>query len=73
MKRKILYAGILVLLLLLWGCSAKEEPVPETTAVQTEAVTVPTEPAPVETEAEHDIELYELDISEYDFTFEKYC
>lgn len=69
MKRKVLYSAILILLLTLWGCSAKETPTPETTAVQTEAVTVPTEPT--ETEAKHNVELFELDTSEYDFTFEK--
>ena len=71
MKQKVLYAAILILLLTLCGCSAKESSVPETTVVQTEAVTVPTEPAPTQTEAKHNVELFELDTSEYDFTFEK--
>ena len=45
MKQKVLYTAVLILLLTLCGCSAKESSVPETTVVQTEAVTVPTEPA----------------------------
>lgn len=71
MKQKVLYIAVLILLLTLCGCSAQEAPTPETEIVQTEAMTVPTEPTPPETEAKHNIELYELDTSEYDFTFEK--
>lgn len=71
MKQKVLYTAVLILLLTLCGCSAQEAPTPETEIVQTEAMTVPTEPTPPETEAKHNIELYELDTSEYDFTFEK--
>lgn len=71
MKQKVLYTAVLILLLTLCGCSAQEAPTPETKMVQTGAVTVPTEPAPTETEAKHNIEIYELDTSEYDFTFEK--
>ena len=71
MKQKVLYIAVLILLLTLCGCSAQEAPTPETEIVQTEAMTVPTEPTPMETEAKHNTELYELDTSEYDFTFEK--
>lgn len=66
MKQKWLYTGIMLLLLSLWGCSAKEAPALETIAEQTETVTVP-----AETEPKHHIEIYELDTSEYDFSFEK--
>ena len=71
MKQKVFYTAVLILLLTLCGCSAQEAPTLETEIVQTEAMTAPTEPAPTETEAKHNIELYELDTSEYDFTFEK--
>lgn len=70
-KKKFLMAVFFALSVILCGCGVQTESVPETTAVQAEAATVPTEPVPTETEAEHDIELYELDTSEYDFTFEK--
>ena len=71
MKKKVLYTGILILLLSLWGCSVKEASAPETVTVQMEAANVPTEPVPTQTDAKHNIEIYELDTSEYDFTFEK--
>lgn len=71
MKQKILCTGILILLLTLWGCSAKEAPTPETVAAQTETATVPTQPAPTETDAKHNVEIYELDTSEYNYSFEK--
>lgn len=50
MKRKFFYTAILILLLSLWGCAVKEAPAPETAVVQTEAATMPTEPAPTEPE-----------------------
>lgn len=67
MKRKVLYAGILILLLTLWGCSAKETPTPETVTAQAEAVTVPTEPEPTEPEKIKELvleERYQIHIEE---------
>lgn len=55
MKQKVLYSAILILLLTLCGCSAKEVTAPETVAAQTEAVTTPTELAPTEPEAVKEI------------------
>ena len=71
MKKRMMTVLCFVLAMCLWGCGTKEMSVPETTAVPTEVATVPTEPTPMETEAKHNTELYELDTSEYDFTFEK--
>ena len=50
MKKKISAVICGALLLTLWGCGAKPESAPEPAAAQTEAVTMPTQPAPTEPE-----------------------
>lgn len=71
MKKQFLRLICGTMMLLLLGCSAvHKEPVAET-EIQTETTAVVQETLPVETEAEHLVELYELDMSEYDFTFDE--
>ena len=71
MKKNMYILMAALSFLLLSGCGARQASVSENMTVWTEAATDSTEPVPTETEAAHIIELYELDTSEYDFTFGK--